>query len=342
MDANDSGTVTTAAPARLSVAPMIDWTDRHCRYFHRLLAPGALLYTEMITAAALRHGDADRLLAFDAAEHPVALQLGGADPAEMAAGAVLGAEAGYDEININVGCPSDRVQSGRFGACLMAEPETVVACFSRMQAAVTVPVTVKTRLGIDDQDSMAFLLALVEPLVAAGLKKLVLHARIARLSGLSPKQNRTVPPLNYPRVFELKQRFPDLVVILNGGVQTVADAVSHCERVDGVMVGREAYNNPFRLAELAVGLGISPALPSRDVVLARYRAYAERELAAGVRLHHMTRHLVGLYNGLAGARRWRQVLSAHGNRPGANWAVVERALAAMALSPDPALANSAG
>ena len=319
-------------PVKLAVAPMIDWTDRHCRYFHRLLAPEALLYTEMITATALLHGDATRLLAFDPAEHPVALQLGGADPAAMAAGALLGAEAGYDEININVGCPSDRVQSGRFGACLMAEPQTVVACYERMQAAVRVPVTVKTRLGIDDHDSLEFLDDLIGPLVAAGLNKLILHARIAVLSGLSPKQNRTVPPLNYARVFAIKERYPNLTVILNGGVRTVTDVVAHCRRVDGVMVGREAYNNPYRLAELTQALNPGWTPPTRTAILAKYRPYAEAELRAGTRLHHMSRHLVGLFNGEPGGRRWRQVLSAEAHRPQADWRVVDAAYAAMAAA----------
>ncbi|MEM8984026.1 MAG: tRNA dihydrouridine(20/20a) synthase DusA [Pseudomonadota bacterium] len=316
-------------PYPLSVAPMIDWTDRHCRYFHRLLAPQALLYTEMITAAALQHGDTERLLAFDSAEHPVALQLGGADPAAMAYAARLGAEAGYDEININVGCPSDRVQSGRFGACLMAEPATVVACFERMQTAVAVPVTVKTRLGIDAHDSFDFLLALIEPLLAAGLQKLILHARIAILSGLSPKQNRTIPPLNYQRVYALKERFPDLTVILNGGVQTHADLVHHCQYVDGVMLGREAYNNPYRLAELTTAIEPNIALPSRSAVLARYRQYVAAQLHRGVRLHHMTRHIIGLYNGVPGCRHWRRRLSEGGCRDGADWEVVEYAHSAV-------------
>lgn len=308
---------------------MIDWTDRHCRYFHRLLAPRALLYTEMITAAALMHGDAERLLAFDDTEHPVALQLGGADPSAMARGAVMGAEAGYDEININVGCPSDRVQSGRFGACLMAEPATVVACFERMQAAVDVPVTVKTRLGIDQHDSFEFLLALLEPLVAAGLSKLILHARIAVLSGLSPKQNRTVPPLNYDRVYAVKARFPSLTVVLNGGVQSVADVQHHCQYVDGVMLGREAYNNPYRLAEITTVLEPDAIRPSRADVLARYRPYVESQLVCGVRLHHMTRHIIGLYNGLPNGRRWRQTLSEAGPKDGATWQVVRDALSAV-------------
>ena len=314
----------------LSVAPMIDWTDRHCRYFHRLLAPDALLYTEMITAAALRHGDVSHLLAFHEKEHPVALQLGGADPEEMAAGAELGAGFGYDEININVGCPSDRVQSGRFGACLMAEPETVVACFVAMQERVAVPVTVKTRLGIDDHDSLAFLLRLIDPLVEAGLRKLVLHARIARLSGLSPKQNRTVPPLNYERVYAVKERFPDLVVVLNGGVRSVADVEEHCRHVDGVMVGREAYNNPCRLAEMAASLPGGAAPPSRAEVLAGYRDYVTAELARGTRLQHMTRHIIGLCNGLPGGRLYRQRLSEGATRQGADWRVVEHAAAAVA------------
>ncbi|MEL7535542.1 MAG: tRNA dihydrouridine(20/20a) synthase DusA [Pseudomonadota bacterium] len=329
-------TVSTASYP-FSVAPMIDWTDRHCRYFHRLLAPHAPLYTEMITAAALEHGDAARLLAFDAAEHPVILQLGGSDPRQMASAARRGAAAGFDEININVGCPSDRVQSGRFGACLMAEPALVRDCFEAMRAAVAVPVTVKTRLGIDDHDSLEFLLALIEPLVAAGLGTLVLHARIAILSGLSPKQNRTIPPLNYERVYTIKQRFPDLCVVLNGGVQSIADVHRHRAHVDAVMLGREAYNNPYRLAELSAEFEPATTLPSRIDVLQRYRPYAEQQLARGVRLHHMTRHLTGLFNGIAGGRRWRRLLSEGAAARDADWRVVETAAAAVQ---DSAGANS--
>ncbi|MFQ5983496.1 MAG: tRNA dihydrouridine(20/20a) synthase DusA, partial [Woeseiaceae bacterium] len=229
---------------------MMDWTDRHCRYFLRLLSPHARLYTEMVTAAALIHGDAERLLKFDASEHPVALQLGGSDPGMMTDAAGMGAEAGYDEININVGCPSDRVQSGRFGACLMSTPEVVASCFEEMSAAIDVPVTVKTRIGIDDQDSYEFLKVFVETLSAAGCDTFIVHARLAILKGLSPKENRNVPPLHYDRVYRLKREFPELTIVLNGGIGSIDQTIGHLEYVDGVMIGRQAYHEPYFLTEL--------------------------------------------------------------------------------------------
>ncbi len=314
----------------VAVAPMMDWTDRHCRYFLRLLDPRARLYTEMVTAAAVLHGDADRLLQFDPAEHPVALQLGGSEPAAMAAAARTGARFGYDEININVGCPSDRVQSGAFGACLMADPGRVAACVRAIREAVDVPVTVKTRIGIDDRDSYAFLCDFLEPVAEAGCDTFLVHARKAILAGLSPKENRTVPPLDYERVYRLKRDYPELTIVLNGGVATTAAALQHLERVDGVMIGREAYQNPWFLVELGRALRDGADLPqSREAVVRRLLPYIEAQLAAGAELKHITRHILGLFTGLPGARRWRRYLSERSHRPGAGAEVVEQALEAL-------------
>lgn len=306
---------------------MMDWTDRHCRYFLRQISPGAFLYTEMLTAAALVHGDAERLLAFDVAEHPVALQLGGSDPVMMAAAARIGASAGYDEININVGCPSDRVQSGAFGACLMAEPERVADCMRAMRAAVDLPVTVKTRIGIDDKDSEAFLRRFIETVAAAGCDTFVIHARKAILKGLSPKENRTVPPLNYPRVYALKRDWPELNIILNGGIATVRECLGHLQHVDGVMIGRQAYQHPWFLAELERDVldGKAPAR-RRDEVVAAMLPYIEREMAAGAQLKHITRHMLGLYAGQPGARAWRRYLSENAHLPGAGTEVLKAAV----------------
>ncbi|HEY6544629.1 MAG TPA: tRNA dihydrouridine(20/20a) synthase DusA [Dokdonella sp.] len=313
-----------------SVAPMMDWTDRHCRTFHRLLAPHALLYTEMVTAPAVIHGDRARLIGFDAAEHPVALQLGGSEPAELAQASRVGAELGYDEINLNVGCPSDRVQSGRFGACLMREPGLVRDCVAAMRESVAsfgTPVTVKCRIGVDDQDEYAGLAAFVEDVQASGCTVFIVHARKAWLQGLSPKENREVPPLNYTRVYRLKAEHPRLTVVINGGVSSVADVRAHLEHVDGVMLGRTAYHEPYRLAEIEHALHGTP-LPDRDEVLARLRPYVEAHLARGDRLQHITRHILGLYQGLPGARAFRRVLSEHAHRADAGWSVVEQAIAA--------------
>lgn len=309
------------------VAPMMDWTDRHCRYFLRQISPGARLYTEMLTAAAVLHGDTGRLLAFDPAEHPVALQIGGSDPDSMADAARAGAAAGYDEININVGCPSDRVQSGAFGACLMAEPEQVAACVSSMCAAVSVPVTVKTRIGIDDQDSEAFFRRFVTTVADAGCDTFIVHARKAILQGLSPKENRSVPPLNYARVYSLKQDRPELRIVLNGGISTVAECRAHLEKVDAVMLGRQAYQNPWILAELEQQLpgGAPSGLERRDVVAAML-PYIEREIAEGAQLKHITRHMLGLFAGQPGARAWRRYISENAHRPGAGTEVLVQAL----------------
>ncbi|HET8763724.1 MAG TPA: tRNA dihydrouridine(20/20a) synthase DusA [Rhodanobacter sp.] len=314
-----------AASWRLSVAPMMDWTDRHCRYFHRLLAPHARLYTEMVTSAALVRGGALRLLAHDPAEHPLALQLGGSEPAELAAAARLGAQAGCDEVNLNVGCPSDRVQSGRFGACLMREPALVADCVKAMQDAVEVPVTVKCRIGVDDQDEYADLQRFTATMVDAGVRVLIVHARKAWLKGLSPKENREVPPLDYPRVHRLKQDFPALVVAINGGLTTLAQVRAELDHVDGVMLGRAAYHDPYLLAQLDHALYGTP-LPSREEVLARLRPYIEAELARGTALKHITRHLLGLYQGEPGARGFRRRLSEESHLAGADWALIESAL----------------
>jgi tRNA-dihydrouridine synthase A len=314
------------APAdfRLCVAPMMDWTDRHCRYFHRILSPHARLYTEMVTSAALVRGGQLRLLEHSQQEHPVALQLGGSEPRELAQAARLGAQAGYDEINLNVGCPSDRVQSGRFGACLMREPGLVGDCVKSMRDAVDVPVTVKCRIGVDDQDDYADLQRFTETMVAAGVQVLVVHARKAWLQGLSPKENREIPPLDYARVYRLKHEFPHLVVVINGGIATVAAVQAHLEHVDGVMLGRAAYHDPYLLAQLEAALYGAP-LPAREEVLAHLRPYVEAELRRGTALKHISRHVLGLYQGEPGARTFRRVLSEGAHLPGAGWSLLEQA-----------------
>ena len=314
------------APAdfRLTVAPMMDWTDRHCRYFHRLLSPNARLYTEMVTSAALVRGGQLRLLEHSQQEHPVALQLGGSEPAELAQAARLGAQAGYDEINLNVGCPSDRVQSGRFGACLMREPALVGECVRAMRDAVDVPVTVKCRIGVDDQDDYADLQHFTETMIAAGVEVLVVHARKAWLKGLSPKENREIPPLDYERVYRLKREFPQLVVVINGGITTVEAVQAHLAQVNGVMLGRAAYHDPYLLAQLEAALYGIP-MPSREEVLAHLRPYVEAELKRGTALKHISRHLLGLYQGEPGARSFRRVLSEGAHLPGAGWSLLERA-----------------
>ncbi|MBX3700956.1 MAG: tRNA dihydrouridine(20/20a) synthase DusA [Dokdonella sp.] len=318
------------ASVRLSVAPMMDWTDRHCRYFHRLLAPHALLYTEMVTAPAVLHGDREHLLGFDAAEQPVALQLGGSAPQQLAQAARIGAAQGYAEINLNVGCPSDRVQSGRFGACLMREPDLVADCVVAMRAAVAdlaAEVTVKCRIGVDEQDEDAALAAFVERVAGAGCTRFIVHARKAWLAGLSPKENREVPPLNYERVYRLKREHPQLHIVINGGITTLDEVNGHLRHVDGVMLGRTAYHEPYRLAELEHAL-FGVALPDRDELLLRLRPHVETHLAQGGRLQHITRHILGLYQGLPGARAFRRVLSEQAHQAAAGWPVVEAAIAA--------------
>ncbi len=313
----------------IAVAPMMDWTDRHCRYFMRLLSPSAWLYTEMVTANAIHFGNADELLRYDMSEHPIAVQLGGSDPALMAEAAMLAAKVGYDEININVGCPSDRVKSGQFGACLMSSPDIVADCVRAMRTEVDVPVTVKNRIGIDDQDSDEFLMRFVDTVAEAGCNKFVVHARIAILDGLSPKENRTVPPLNYDRVYRLKQNFPDLDIVLNGGVTEIAQVDSILARVDGAMIGRQAYHHPYLLAELEQHFNPEWQLPSRRAVIERMVPYIENELRSGERLGRITRHMVGLFAGMPGARSWRRYLSENAYREGAGLEVVSAALATL-------------
>lgn len=293
---------------RFAVAPMIDWTDRHCRYFHRLLAPHALLYTEMITTGAILHGDRPRFLAFDAKEHPVALQLGGSDPQALAKCTKIGTDFGYDEINLNVGCPSDRVQSGRFGACLMQEPDLVAECIVAMQKSTHLPVTVKTRLGIDQQDDYDFVARFIERVHQAGCRHFIMHARIAWLKGLSPKENRSIPPLQYDKVYRLTQDFPECRFSLNGGLKTLAQVNEQLSHVDGVMLGREAYHNPYILAQIEQHLYGTP-LPSRTNIVQALLPYLEQQWQACGRVEHVTRHILGLWHGLPGARLLRQQLS---------------------------------
>jgi tRNA-dihydrouridine synthase A len=314
------------------VAPMMDWTDRHCRYFLRLLSPGAMLYTEMVTAAAIHHGDYAALLEFDASEHPVALQVGGSDPALMAEAARRGAEFGYDEININVGCPSDRVQSGQFGACLMARPEVVADCLRAMRAETDVPVTVKTRIGIDDEDSYAFLKGFVDTQREAGCRKFIVHARVAILEGLSPRENRSVPPLRYERVFQLKQDLPELEIILNGGIATVEQVDEVLGNVDGVMIGRQAYHDPYFLAQLEQHFNPGWKPPDRHNVVAQMIPYIEKELARGERLGRITRHMLGLFTGRPGARTWRRHISENAFKDGAGPDVLIDALDKMPVA----------
>ena len=316
----------------VAVAPMMDWTDRHCRYFMRLLSPNVLLYTEMITANAIHFGNADKLLRYDTSEHPLAIQLGGSDAELMAEAARAAADARYDEININVGCPSDRVQSGRFGACLMARPDIVADCFRAMQASVDVPVTVKSRIGIDDQDSHEFLERFVDTLAVAGCRKFIVHARIAILEGLSPKENRSVPPLNYERVFRLKQSHPELEIVLNGGVTEAAQVDALLREVDGVMIGRQAYHQPYFLAELQRHFRPEWQLPGRRAIVEQMIPYIKAELAQGERLGRITRHMVGLFAGLPGARAWRRTLSEHAYRDNAGVEVLREALDAVPVA----------
>ncbi len=308
---------------------MMDWTDRHCRYFLRLLSPSARLYTEMVTAAALIHGDAGKLLKFDSAEHPVALQLGGSDPRMMADAAKMVARAGYDEININVGCPSDRVQSGQFGACLMSSPDLVASCYEEMSGVCDLPVTVKTRIGIDDQDSYEFLRKFIETIRVAGCKTFIVHARIAILQGLSPKDNRTVPPLDYDRVYRLKRDFPNLEIVMNGGISATDQVLNHLEQVDGVMIGRQAYHEPYFLTELEKTLFANKdwQAPSRHEVIELMMPYIERQLSAGAELKYITRHMLGLFARQPGARVWRRHLGENAHLPGAGVEVLRDALA---------------
>src|SRR5215468_6847238 len=313
---------------KFSVAPMMDWTDSHCRVFHRLLTRRALLYTEMLTTGAVIHGDRVRLLSFNPSEHPVALQLGGSDPGDLAAAARIGEDFGYDEINLNVGCPSDRVRDGRFGACLMAEPKLVAECVVAMKQAVKIPVTVKCRIGIDDQDPEAALDTLARGVIAAGSDALIVHARKAWLNGLSPRENRDIPPLDYGRVYRLKAALPDVPVIINGGIGSIEEAREHLAHVDGVMLGRAAYQEPWRLLTVDSELfgETAPQATMKDVFEAM-TPYIERELASGTRLHPITRHFVGAFHAVPGARAFRRHLAEYGVRPGAGIDVLRDAVA---------------
>ena len=312
---------------KFSIAPMLDWTDKHCRYFHRLLSQHAVLYTEMVTTGAIIHGSGD-YLAFNEEEHPVVLQLGGSEPADMAHCAKLAEQRGYDALNINVGCPSDRVQNGMFGACLMAQPQRVADCIKAMQDVVSIPVTVKTRIGIDDSDDYQFLQDFVATVADAGCRQLIIHARKAWLKGLSPKENREVPPLNYPRVHQLKREFPTLNISINGGIKTLQQAHEQLQYLDGVMVGREAYTNPMLLSEVdsliygAAGNGRTP----EQVVLAML-PYIEQQMQQGARFWHIARHMLGLFQGLPGARQWRRLLSEQGHLADAKPELLLQALA---------------
>lgn len=314
---------------RFCVAPMMDWTDRHCRAFHRALTRSALLYTEMATSAAVVHGDVHRLIGFDPAEHPVALQLGGSNPAELAGAARIGADLGYCEINLNVGCPSNRVQSGRFGACLMQEAELVADCLQAMAEAVDIPVTVKCRIGVDDQDPQKALPDLLGLVQARGISTAIIHARKAWLKGLSPKENRTVPPLHYDLVYQAKQDFPDMEIILNGGLETLNTGITARQHLDGIMLGRAAYHTPWELAQVDSRIygRTDPVKTPQDAVRSCF-PYIESQLSQGVRLHSITRHMLGLFHSRPGARQWRRTLSERAVQDGAGLEVVEEALAA--------------
>jgi tRNA-dihydrouridine synthase A len=319
--------ISTHLKNRFAVAPMLDWTDRHCRYLLRRVSRHALLYTEMITTGAILKGDRARFLAHDDSEHPVALQLGGSDPAALAECAHIGADAGYDQINLNVGCPSDRVQSGRFGACLMAEPDLVAECVAAMRKAAAVPVTVKTRIGIDDTDSYESLAGFIETVMAAGCETFIIHARKAYLQGLSPKENRSVPPLKYDYAYRIKREFPRLEIVLNGGVIDLDAAAAHLEQVDGVMLGRAIYQDPCLLAAVDQRFfSAAHAIPEREEIVRQMLPYIDRELKAGTLLKHITRHMLGLFQGVPGARHWRRHLSTHACRAGAGLEVVVAAL----------------
>ncbi|WP_256435645.1 tRNA dihydrouridine(20/20a) synthase DusA [Aliikangiella sp. G2MR2-5] len=312
---------------KVSVAPMMEWTDRHDRYFLRQISRHTLLYTEMVTTGAILHGDAERFLRFHPEEHPLAAQLGGSDPIALAESARICSEYGYDEINLNVGCPSDRVQSGKIGACLMAEPRLVAECVKAMKESVSLPVTLKHRIGIDDLDSYQFLTDFVGINAEAGCNTFIVHARKAILSGLSPKQNREIPPLDYPRVYQLKKDFPHLEIIINGGITTLEQAKSHLSNVDGVMIGREAYHNPFILADVDhLFYQSESSKQTRYEVVEKLRPYIEQELASGTRLQHISRHLLGLFHGQPRGKRWRRYLSENAYKSGAGIEVIDAAL----------------
>ncbi|WP_407696616.1 tRNA dihydrouridine(20/20a) synthase DusA [Shewanella goraebulensis] len=320
----------------LSIAPMLDWTDRHYRYFARLMSANTVLYTEMVTTGAIIHGQGD-YLAYNQEEHPVALQLGGSNPKDLATCAKLAFERGYDEINLNVGCPSDRVQNGRFGACLMGEPQLVAECVDAMKQVADIPVTVKTRIGIDEQDSYQFLTDFVDTVKAVGCDTFIVHARKAWLQGLSPKENREIPELNYERVYQLKRDYADLNISINGGVKTLEDSLTHLEQLDGVMIGREAYQNPYLLAKVdqLIYKEDKPVI-TREQVIEQMMPYIEQHLKDGGRLNHITRHMIGLFQGLPGSRGWRRHLSENAHKAGAGVSVIWDAVARMEQSRPPA------
>lgn len=319
---------------------MMDWTDRHDRFFLRLISRRALLYTEMVTTGAVLHGDRERLLGFDASEHPVAVQLGGSEPADLAEAARIAADFGYDEVNLNVGCPSDRVQSGRFGACLMREPDLVARCIEAMRRVVSVPVTVKCRIGVDEQEPEEALPAMAQAVREAGCETLIVHARKAWLEGLSPKENRDIPPLDYPLVYRLKQAMPDMEIVINGGIATLAEAADHMAHVDGAMLGRAAYQNPYLLAEAdRLFYGEAAAPRSRHEVLEAFLPYVQRELAHGTHLHAMTRHILGLFQGQPGARAFRRHVSENAPRAGAGIEVIREAMQKVSHLPAAAAAQ---
>ncbi len=318
---------------RFSVAPMLDWTDRHCRTFHRQLTRHAVLYTEMITTGAIIFGKGD-YLHFNEHELPVALQLGGSDPKALAECTKLAYERGYSEVNLNVGCPSDRVQNGRFGACLMAEPQLVAECIAAMQAEVPIPVTVKTRIGIDEQDSYEFLCELIQKNIDIGCTDFIIHARKAWLQGLSPKENREIPPLDYPRVYQLKKDFSQCDISINGGIKTLAESLHHLEHVDGVMIGREAYTNPYMMAEVdKLIYGDDWQVPSRHQAVRNMFDYFEREMSQGANFWHIARHMLGIFQGMPGARGFRRHLSENGHKKEAGIEVMEKALSFVPESP---------
>jgi tRNA-dihydrouridine synthase A len=316
---------------RVSVAPMMGWTDRHDRYFLRLISPNALLYTVMLTTGALVHGKKLEILEYNPEEHPLALQLGGSDPKDLAYSATLAERYHYDEVNLNCGCPSERVQNGKFGACLMAEPQLVAECIDAMKQVVSIPVTVKTRIGIDSQDSYQFLTDFIGPIAEKGCDTFIIHARKALLDGLSPAENRTVPPLRWDVAHKLKQDFPQLTIILNGGIKRIEDIEESLKHVDGVMIGREAYQNPYFLADVERDIFNAENIRRRDEIIEAMMPYIEKCLANNVPLKDMTRHILGLYQGLPGARRWRQILSQEAYKPAANSNVVREALKAVSL-----------
>ena len=314
----------------LAIAPMMDWTDRHCRFLHRLLTRESLLYTEMVVADAAIHGRRDRLLGYDRSEHPVALQLGGSEPGKLAEAARIGVDFGYDEINLNVGCPSDRVQSGTFGACLMREPDLVASCIAAMKAVSDVPVTVKCRLGVDDQDPEIALDELAAKVLDAGADAIWVHARKAWLQGLSPKENRDIPPLDYSRVYRLKQKYPNVFIGINGGIADLNQAVEHLNHVDGVMLGRAAYHNSSVLADVDhLVYGDAETVVDWSFIRDAMMEHASRHIASGGRLGHVTRHMIGLFQGVEGARRYRQILSSDATRPGAGPEVIAQAFEAV-------------